>query len=84
MKVLWSESAWDDYIYWQNIDKKKVKRINSLIKATQRSPLEGLGNPETLKHGLKGYYSRRIDSQLRLVYTIKDSSIYIVQCRHHY
>lgn len=84
MKIAWTESAWNDYLYWQSLDKKTLKRINKLIKDTQRSPLEGLGNPEMLKHDLQGFYSRRIDGQNRFVYSLKDDTIIIIACRYNY
>ena len=84
MNIEWTEAAWEDDIYWPENDKKKVKRINSLIKSTQRTPLEGIGKPEALKYGIKGFYSRRIDSQNRLVYTVTEECIIIVQFRYHY
>lgn len=85
MKILsWVDKAWDDYLYWQQIDKKKVQRINSLIKDIQREPFVGLGDPEPLKHHLSGYWSRRIDRAHRLVYKITDETIILVQCRYHY
>lgn len=85
MKILsWVDKAWDDYLYWQQIDKKKVQRINSLIKDIQREPFVGLGDPEPLKHHLSGYWSRRIDREHRLVYKITDETIILVQCRYHY
>lgn len=84
MKITWTLTAWKDYIYWQETDKKKVKRINELIKATLRDPLQGIGNPEALKHDLQGYWSRRIDSEHRLVYSFNDETLLIVMCRYHY
>lgn len=84
MKLTWTQTAWDDYLFWQKTDKKKVKRINELIKATLRDPNEGIGNPEPLRHQLQGYWSRRIDSEHRLVYSFSDETILIIACRHHY
>jgi len=68
MKLAWSSRAWNDYLYWQKTDTKKLKRINTLIKDSLRNPFEGIGNPEPLKHELKGFWSRRIDKEHRLVY----------------
>lgn len=84
MKLIWTENAWDDYLYWQKIDKKILLRINKLIQSIQRTPFEGLGDPEPLKHQLSGFWSRRIDKEHRLVYKISDESIMVVQCRYHY
>jgi len=84
MMLAWATPAWEDYLYWQKTDKQKLKRINRLIKATQRQPFEGLGDPEPLKHNLSGYWSRRIDKEHRLVYKVTDDQLYIVQCRYHY
>lgn len=84
MRIRWTLTAWKDYLYWQNKDKKKLKRINDLIKATLRTPFEGLGNPETLKHDLQGFWSRRIDSEHRLVYSFEADELEIISCRYHY
>ena len=84
MKLAWSSIAWNDYLYWQKNDKKKLKRINLLIKESLRSPFEGIGNPEPLKHELQGYWSRRIDKEHRLVYSFADEELLIVACRYHY
>jgi toxin YoeB len=84
MKILWETSAWEQYLYWQNTDKSKLKRINELIKSATRTPFEGLGNPEPLKHQLAGFWSRKIDSEHRLVYTIQDENLIIASCRYHY
>lgn len=84
MKITWTLTAWNDYLYWQSTDKKKLKRINELIKATIGDPFNGIGNPEALKHDLKGYWSRRIDSEHRLVYSFENSVLLIVACRYHY
>ncbi|WP_396211894.1 Txe/YoeB family addiction module toxin [Flavobacterium sp.] len=82
--ITWQIQAWEDYLYWQKIDKSKLKRINELIKVTVRTPFEGIGNPEPLKHALQGYWSRRIDSEHRLVYTIIEEDLIIISCRYHY
>jgi len=84
MKLIFSENAWDDYLYWQRTDKKVLKRINQLISAIQRSPFEGIGKPEPLKHALSGYWSRRIDSEHRIVYRTDDDALFIAQLRYHY
>jgi len=84
MILSWAENAWEDYLYWQQTDKKTLKRINTLIKAIKRNAFEGLGDPEPLKHNWTGYWSRRIDRQHRLVYKVTDETIIVVQCRYHY
>ncbi len=84
MKLTWSKDAWEDYIYWQKVDKKNTKRINELIKNTMRTPLEGIGKPEALKGDLQGYWSRRITSEHRLVYKYENETLMIAACRYHY
>lgn len=84
MKIVWTQTAWKDYLYWQKNDKKKLKRINELIKGTLRSPFEGIGNPEALKYDLRGYWSRRIDKEHRLVYSFENKELLIIACRYHY
>jgi toxin YoeB len=84
MILSWATDAWDDYLYWQQNDSKKLKRINLLIKDIKRTPFEGLGDPEPLKHNWSGYWSRRIDKEHRLVYKVADNNLFIAQCRYHY
>lgn len=84
MKIVFSTNAWDDYLFWQSQDKKVLKRINELIKAIQRDAFQGIGDPEPLKHDWKGYWSRRINLEHRLVYQAHDNELHIVQCRYHY
>ena len=84
MKLTFSTAAWDQYLYWQSTDKKVLKRINLLIKDIQREPYEGIGKPEPLKHGLAGYWSRRINDEHRIVYKYQDDAIWIAQLRYHY
>ncbi len=84
MNLIFADHAWDDYLYWQKTDKKMVKRINSLIKDIQRSPFEGIGKPESLKHALSGYWSRRINEEHRIIYKVEPNSIHIAQLRYHY
>ncbi|EAT7400395.1 Txe/YoeB family addiction module toxin [Salmonella enterica subsp. enterica serovar Bonariensis] len=84
MKFTWSEEAWDDYLYWQGIDKRMVKKINELIKDIRRMPFDGKGKPEPLKHNLSGFWSRRITEEHRLVYAITTDIIQIAACRYHY
>lgn len=80
----WDDMAWDDYLYWQTQDKKTLKRIHQLLQDIDRNGYTGIGKPEALKGDLKGYWSRRIDDDNRLVYRIKDNRIEILQCRSHY
>ncbi|MBU2753330.1 Txe/YoeB family addiction module toxin [Acidithiobacillus sp. CV18-2] len=84
MRLVFSEQAWEDYLYWQKTDKKLVKRINDLIKENTRTPHSGVGKPESLKHALAGYWSRRINDEHRIVYKTMNDSILIVQLRYHY
>ena len=84
MRIAFSEKSWEDYLYWQKIDKKKLKRINTLIKDIKRHPFEGIGKPEPLKHVYRGLWSRRIDDEHRLVYEVKENEIRVIKCRFHY
>ena len=84
MKLIFSENAWSDYLYWQKTDRKTLKRIHQLISDIQRSPYEGVGKPERLKHALSGYWSRRIDAEHRIVYRADNESLFIAQLRYHY
>ncbi len=84
MKIIFSSQAWDDYLYWQRTDRRVLKRINGLIKEISRTPFQGVGKPEPLRHALAGYWSRRIDEEHRLVYKIDGNAILIAQARYHY
>ncbi|MFZ0932538.1 MAG: Txe/YoeB family addiction module toxin [Syntrophobacteraceae bacterium] len=84
MRLIFSEHAWEDCLYWQRTDRKVLDRINKLIREVQRTPFEGTGKPEPLKHGLSGYWSRRINDEHRIVYKVELDSILIAQLRHHY
>lgn len=84
MPIKFSDQAWEDYLFWQAKDKHTLKRINALLRDIQRSPFEGLGKPEQLKHNLSGFWSRRIDEEHRLVYAVQDDTILVAQCRYHY
>ena len=84
MKLIFSGNAWEDYLHWQKTDKKILRRINTLIKAIQRDPFEGIGKPEPLKHSLTGYWSRRINYEHRIVYKFTDDALLIAQLRYHY
>jgi toxin YoeB len=84
MRLVFTEAAWADYIWFQEKDRRLLKRINALIKDTLRSPFEGLGKPEPLKADLSGYWSRRIDNEHRLVYSVRSDQLVIIACRYHY
>ena len=84
MILSFADDAWDDYLYWQQNDKKILKKINRLIKEIKRNPLEGIGEPEPLKYNWSGYWSRRITIEHRLVYKVTDDALLIAQCRYHY
>jgi len=84
VNLLFTPEAWDDYLWFQQNDKAGLKRINLLIKDIMRSPFEGIGKPEPLKHALAGFWSRRVTDEHRLVYTVTDDELQIVQCRYHY
>ncbi|CAA6813077.1 MAG: YoeB toxin protein [uncultured Thiotrichaceae bacterium] len=82
--ICFEAQAWEDYLYWQQTDKKTLKRLNMLIKDIQRTPFEGVGKPEPLKHLLSGCWSRRITAEHRIVYMVQDGQVIILQCRFHY
>ena len=84
--ISFHDDAGADYLYWQQHDKRILKRINALIKDIQRTPFEGLGKPEPLRFNLSGCWSRRIDEEHRLVYMyrIDEEQVTILQCRYHY
>ena len=84
MRLIFSEHAWEDYLYWQKTDKKILGRINTLIKETSRNLFEGIGKPESLKHALSGYWSRRITDEHRFVYKVSENALLIAQMRYHY
>ena len=84
MKLVFSESGRDDYVYWADNDRQKTKRVNRLIKGFKRDPFTGIGKPEPLKGPLSGWWSRRIDEEHRLVYRVQNDSIEIAQVRGHY
>ena len=84
MTLTFSSKAWEDYLYWQKTDKAILKRINSLIKEIQRDPYDGIGKPESLRHGLSGYWSRRINDEHRIVYKVTGDNLLIAQIRYHY
>ncbi len=84
MNILFTEEAWSDYLYWQDTDKKLLYKINELIKVIMRTPFQGIGKPEPLRHQLKGYWSRRIDLSNRLVYEVRSKEVVVISCRYHY
>jgi len=84
VKIIFSEHAWNDYLFWQRADRKILERINKLIKQIQRSPYEGTGKPEPLRHGLSGYWSRRITDEHRIVYKVERDALHLAQLRYHY
>ena len=84
MNILFTDDAWEDYLYWQQTDKQALRKINQLLKEIQRAPFTGIGKPEPLKHQLQGCWSRRIDSEHRLVYEITDNKLKVIGCRFHY
>jgi len=84
MKYIFVDESWEDYLYWQKVNKKTLKRINDLLKAISREPFSGTGKPEPLKHKYKGFWSRRIDDEHRLIYRVKGNEIHIAKCRFHY
>lgn len=79
-----TDEGWDSYVYWQTQDRKTLKRINDLAKDVQRDPFAGIGKPESLKHGLSGCWSRRIDESNRFVYLVDDVELIVISCRYHY
>jgi toxin YoeB len=84
MKLVFSDEAWEDYLYWQKQDKKILERINKLIQEIQREPFSGVGKPEPLKHALSGFWSRRITDEHRIVYRVEENALMIAQLRYHY
>lgn len=84
MLKIFTDNAWEDYLYWQKQDKKTLKRINKLIRDVESNPFKGLGKPEPLKFDYAGYWSRRINDTDRLVYNIEENRINIIACRGHY
>jgi len=84
MRLLWEQTAWEDYQFWIDTDKKVLRKINSLIKECQRTPFEGTGKPEALRQSLSGLWSRRITGEHRLVYKVDNDVLIITQCRYHY
>ena len=84
MRYLFVDESWEDYLYWQKTDKNVLKRINLLLKDISRNPFAGIGKPEPLKHNYRGYWSRRITDEHRLIYKIDKDEIQVIKCRFHY
>lgn len=84
MNLVFTENGWEDYLYWQKQDGKKMERINELLKDISRQPYAGIGKPEPLRGNLSGWWSRRIDTEHRLVYRVEANQIIVLQCRYHY
>lgn len=84
MKLIFVDESWEDYLFWQKSDKQMLKKINTLIKEISRTPFTGTGKPQPLKFKYKGYWSRRINHEHRLIYRVIDNEIWIAKCRHHY
>ena len=83
-RILFTEHAWEEYIYWQTQDKRTLRRINQLLRDIQRDPFDGIGKPEPLRGELSGFWSRRIDECNRIVYRVKDDIVGLLQCKGHY
>lgn len=84
MNLVFTENGWEDYLYWQKQDGKKMERINELLKGISRQPYAGIGKPEPLRGNLSGWWSRRIDTEHRLVYRVEANQVIVLQCRYHY
>lgn len=84
MNKVWTDDAWDDYLWWQKNDRKTLKRINALVKDIERNPFEGIGKPEPLRHNYAGMWSRRIDISNRIIYEVRGNDLRIYSVRDHY
>ena len=84
MKLVFADAAWEDYLYSHKQDRRRVERINKLIRETQREPFSGVGKPEPSKHALAGFWSRRITDEHRMVYRIEGDALLLAQLRYHY
>lgn len=84
MNKQFTDEAWKDYLYWFETDKKQLKKINDLIKEIERMPFEGIGKPEPLKYNLKGFWSRRIDHEHRIVYKVEGTTLFLISLLFHY
>ena len=83
-RIMFTEHAWEEYIYWKTQDKRTLRRINQLLRDIQRDPFDGIGKPEPLRGELSGFWSRRIDECNRIVYRVKDDIVELLQCKGHY
>ena len=84
MRIRFHPRSWEDYLHWQQADKAMLRKVNALIEAIRREPFSGIGQPELLRHDLRGYWSRRITDEHRLVYFVAGDTVDILQCRYHY
>ncbi|MBP8819586.1 MAG: Txe/YoeB family addiction module toxin [Syntrophomonadaceae bacterium] len=84
MNKVFTNTAWREYLYWQNENRQILRRINELIKDIERNGNTGIGKPEPLRHELSGYWSRRINNEHRLIYSIDEKNIYIISCLGHH
>lgn len=84
MRIIFLDSGWEDYLYWQSTDKAMLKKVNTMIREIERTPFEGTGKPEALRYDLAGWWSRRINLEHRLIYKIENDAVVILQCRYHY
>jgi toxin YoeB len=84
VRLIFAERAWEDYLYWQATDRRVLTRINHLIREIQREPFAGIGKPEPLRHAFRGYWSRRIDDEHRMVYKVEGDAVLLAQLRYHY
>jgi toxin YoeB len=84
MNIQFSSRGFEDYVYWQNFDKRILKKVTDLLRDISRNPYEGIGKPEPLKHVLSGFWSRRITDEHRLVYRVEGNVIKVAQVRYHY
>lgn len=84
MRLTWLPNGWNDYLYWQANEHKVLLRVNEVIRDALRNPFTGIGKPEPLRNNLKGWWSRRITGEHRLVYRVEGDSLLIMQCRFHY
>jgi len=84
VKLIFADEAWEDYLYWQKQDTKIIERINKLIGEVKRDPFAGVGKPESLRHALTGFWSRRINHEHRMVYKIEGGALLLAQLRYHY
>ena len=84
MDKIWTDDSWEQYLYWQEQDKKTLRKLNKLLTDIDRNGNQGIGHPEPLKGNLSGWWSREIDEKNRLIYKIEDDYIKIYQCKNHY